>query len=188
MATREKLMTVEEFWAAYADKPYVLIGGRIVEVSPTGYKHGASTRRVAALLGDFVDEHGLGDVVGAETGFWLSEIDMKGADAAFICNEKLAFIIEPDKYLPFAPDLAVEVVSPSDSASDVQNKVALYLQAGTAIVWVIYPIQRTVVVHYPDNTAKTFGGDDTLDGGTILPGLAITVKALFPPPTTTKND
>ncbi len=181
MAIQEKLLTVEEFWAEYADKPYVLVGGRIVEISPVGYSRGAIRSRVAALLGDFVDEHGLGDVVGAETGFWLSEIDMKGADAAFISNEKLASITEPDKYLPFAPDLAVEVVSPSDSAGDIQNKVALYLQAGTAIVWVIYPQQRLVVVHYPDNTAKTFDEDDILDGGTVLPGLSITVKALFPP-------
>jgi len=64
MAGQEKLMTVEEFWELYAGKPYELVNGRITEMTPIGITHGGVTRRVGALLGAFVDEHGLGEVVG----------------------------------------------------------------------------------------------------------------------------
>src|SRR5688572_9785566 len=107
MVLQEKHLTAEDFWKQYAGQPYELIEGAAVERMPTGYLHGAVTRRVAALLGDFVDEHQLGDVVGAETGFRLSEQELRGADAAYISREKLATIKDPEKFLPFAPDLAV---------------------------------------------------------------------------------
>jgi len=73
MVVHEKSMTVEEFWAVYAGQPYELVEGRIVEVTPAGFSHGTITSRAAALLRAFVDAHGLGEVVGAETGFWLNE-------------------------------------------------------------------------------------------------------------------
>ena len=181
MVLQEKVMTVAEFWETYAGKPYELVRGRIIEIMPTGYSHGAVTRRAAAILGQHVDENDLGDVVGAETGFYLSETTMRGADAAFISKGNLAKITEPEKYLPFAPDLAAEVVSPSDTAADIQDKVDLYLDGGTQLVWVMYPDSRKVVAHYPDRTAKTFFDGDILDGGAVLPGLQFPVGDLFPP-------
>jgi Uma2 family endonuclease len=182
MVVDERVMTVEEFWAQYAGQPYELVEGRVEEVTPTGYLHGSVTSRTLAHLIGFVEQHGLGDVVGAETGFHLSATVMRAADAAFIGNEKLARITDPDKYLPFAPDLAVEVVSPGDTAADIQHKVDAYLQAGTALVWVIYPSLKKVIVYRPDGTARTIPEGGALDGGEVLPGLAIPVAALFPSP------
>jgi Uma2 family endonuclease len=182
MVLQERLLTVEEFWEQFEGKPYELIHGRIVEIVPTGYSHGAVARRVASLLGDFVDENNLGDVVGAETGFRLNARTMRGADAAFIKNTKLVQIKELEKFLPFEPDLAVEVVSPHDTASEILDKVKLYLDAGTVLVWVIYPELREVVVHYPDRSAKTFTEAENLDGNPVIPGLTVPVAKLFPKP------
>lgn len=181
MALQEKLWTVEEFWQQYAGKPFELINGRVIECHPKGYLHGAVISRIGAKLGSFVDDHQLGEVVSAETGFWLNKNTMRAADCAFINKEKVAQITEPEKFLPFAPDLAVEVVSPGDSAGEIQDKVDLYLDGGTALVWVIFPESQKVNVHYPDHTAKTFYHSDHLEGGSILPGLKLPIADLFPP-------
>ena len=180
MVIREQALTAEDFWATYAGNPYELINGKAVEMAPAGGMHGSITRRIGALLGDFVDDHELGEVFGAETGFRLGD-DLRGADAAFVTQARWETVTEPDKFVPFAPDLAVEVVSPNDTAADIHRKVVLYLTNGTRLVWVVYPELRQVVVHYPDQTAQTINEDQSLGGGEVLPGLKITVSKIFPP-------
>ena len=174
-------MTVEAFWEQYANQPYELIDGEVVAVVPAGLSHGFITSRIAAKLRQFVDEHDLGEVTGAETGFRLSSDTLRAPDAAFISHAKLTTVVEAEKFATFAPDLAVEVVSPNDAASDIQQKVDSYLEAGTALVWVIYPDLRKVVVHHPDGTARSVPYEGTLDGGEVLPGLQLPVADLFPP-------
>ena len=181
MATRSNLLTVETFWTQYADKPYELIEGEVIEVTPSGHLPGLIASRVIAQLRYFVDEHDLGEVYSSETGFQLSPNTMRAADAAFVKKDNLPRITEPEKYVPFAPDLAVEVVSPGDSASEIQNKVELYLAAGTSLVWVIFPDLKKVVVYQNTHKSETLSLADTLDGGAVLPGLNIPVSKLFPP-------
>jgi len=174
-------MTVEEFWKQYAGQPYELVNGEVVETVPTGYEHGSVQWRVASALGQFVVANKLGDVVGGETGLWLSPNTMRAADVAFIGNEKLATITERAKYLPFVPDLAVEIVSPNDTADEVERKVRMYLNAGTKLVWAVYPELRQVIVHHPDGTSKLVDENGLLDGGDVLPGLNLPVKEILPP-------
>jgi Uma2 family endonuclease len=115
--------------------PYELIGGVPVLISstrdatgkgaegvPTGYLHAAVEHLVSKRLGDFVERNPLGVIVTGEAGFQLGPNDLQGADVAFIANARLSAIKEPGKYIPFPPDLAVETVSPGDSASEVQKK------------------------------------------------------------------
>jgi Uma2 family endonuclease len=180
MAVQAKSMTVEEFWEHYAGKLYELVRVEIVQVTPTGISHGAVTRRIGTLLGVFVDAHGLGEVVGAETGFWLTPDTLRAPDCAYISTEKMSSLTEAERYAPFAPDLAVEFVSPGDTASDIRDKVDLYRAAGTRLVWVIYPALRKVDVYLPDGTAREVGAQGTLDGGDVLPGLQNAVKDVFP--------
>jgi Uma2 family endonuclease len=85
------------------------------------------------------------------------------------------------KYIPFAPDLAVEVVSQHDTAAEVQEKVDLYLNAGTRLVWLFYPSVEQVLVHRADRTSTTILQDGFLDGEDVLPGFKIAVADLFPP-------
>jgi len=181
MVLPEKIHTIDEFWQQYGGQPYELVDGKVVKMSPTGYLHGSITRRVSAILGAHVDTHQLGDVVGAETGFMLDDDTMRGADAAFIGRDKLKQITNPDKYLPFAPDIAVEVVSPNDTASDIKQKVSMYLEAGTSLVWIVYPSDESVMVYFPNRTSRELIHNDILDGGEILPGFSVQVSAFFPP-------
>lgn len=180
MAVVEERLTVEQFWMQYAGKPFELVHGRVAELTPTGFEHGAVTRRIGTRLGEFVDQHGLGEVVGAETGFWLGPDTLRAADCAFIRQERVEQITEPDKYVPFAPDLVVEVVSPGDSAAGIRDKVAQYRAAGTRLIWVIYPSLRRVDVYLPDGSAQEVSAEGTLDGSDVLPGLQIAVAGLFP--------
>ena len=185
MTDQTQLMTVDEFWALYADQPYELVRGKVVEVVPKVYAYESTASRVGRLLGSFVEAHDLGgDVVSAETGFRLSETTLRAPDVGFFSQAKLETITEDDCYLPFAPDLAVEVVSSDDSAdspADIQDKVALYLEAGTAILWIMYPDLQQVVVYRADQPAKTLARGGTLDGGDVLPGLTVRVSDVFSP-------
>lgn len=174
-------LTLDTFWQQYAGTPFELIQGELAQMEPTGVEHGAVTRRVGAKLGDFVDANVLGEVVGGEVGFRLSEDTLRAADCAFISREKMDSLVEPAQYAPFAPDLAIEVVSPHDSAIDIQTKVTQYLAAGSRLVWVIYPSLQSVIDYHPDHTNITYTIDATLSGGDVLPGLALAVKDLFGP-------
>jgi len=184
MAVQERALTVEAFWEQYAGQPFELVNGRVIEVPLAGFMHGAIINRTAALLAMFTDAHHLGEVVGAETGFWLGPHTLRGADCAFIRQAKVDTITEPDKYLPFAPDLAVEVVSPGDTAADIRDKVGQYRAAGTPLIWVIYPSLRKVDVYRPDGSAHEVDDGGTLAGDDVLPGLRIVVSDLFPPDAT----
>jgi Uma2 family endonuclease len=179
MVIREQTTTVEQFWEEYAGKPFELINGKVVAMSPAGGTHGAVINRIQFQLRLYIEEHPIGELFGAETGFRFGD-DLRGTDAAFVSLERWQTVTEPDKYIPFAPDLAIEVVSPNDVATEVRAKVDLYLTHNTRLVWIIYPAQRQVIVHYPDHTARTFTEDKVLDGGDVMPGLQVPVGKLFP--------
>ena len=83
------------------------------------------------------------------------------------------------KFLELAPDLAVEVVSPSDSANEIQEKVNEYLDVGVRLIWVVYPIQHTVTVYAADRAGRLLNEADTLDGGDVLPGFSLAVADIF---------
>ena len=84
----------------------------------------------------------------------------------------------PDEYFEGGPDLAVEIVSPGDDASDLRQKIQPYLDAGTSVVWVVYPRSRQIEVHTPDKTIRTLGVADTLDAPSLLSGFQLALRAL----------
>jgi Uma2 family endonuclease len=175
-------MTVDEFWARYADLPYELVRGEAIQVAPSGIQASVIGGNVFAALHAFVKANDLGVVTPADGGFQLTPHDLRAPDVAFITREKLQTLAEPEKFAPFAPDLAVEVVSPGNSASEIREKIDLYFAAGTRLIWIIYPDLRKVDAHSPDGTARSIGADGVLEGGELLPGLLIEVASLFPPP------
>ncbi len=180
MAVQQKLMTVEEFWEQYAGKPYELINGEVVETVPAGFEHGAIETITLMALGRFVEARQLGVVVSGEVGFQLAPDVMRAADVAFITSAKQAAIADKSRFVPFAPDLAVEIISPGERPAAIQLKVSQYLDAGTLLVWLLYPDVRKIVVYDAAGGIKTLDERDTLDGGDILPGLQLKVAELFP--------
>lgn len=191
--TQERTYTAADLWELshspeYANMRLELSEGKLIIMSPASYAHGKRANKFGRVIGDFVENHALGDVTGAETGFILYENPdpagkdtVRAPDVGFVSKARLAELTDKDLssgFFPGAPDLAVEVISPSESADDVQTKVDEYLQYGTKMVIVVYEKSKRIVVHTPEG-AKTLRGDDTLEGGDLLPGFAVKVSALF---------
>lgn len=151
------------------------------ETSPGGFEHGVIALNIAADLRRFVRTHRRGVVVAAETGFRLHRDPdtVRAADAAFVASDRLPPPADRRRFLDLAPDLVVEVVSPSDRAAEVVEKALSWLAAGTSLVWVVYPSQRLVAVHSTDGSVVHVGSEGVLDGSPVLPGLALPVADLF---------
>lgn len=186
MAIQEQILTVEEFWELcqqpeYANKQLELVDGRLVVMTPSSGMNAGIALAIGHYIYQFVKENDLGQATGADGGYVLYPDTVRVPDAAFIAKERI-----PDGefvFYPTAPDLAVEVISPSETASTVTFKNREYLEAGTRIVWNVYPKEKVVdVVTLADDGAlishqKTIS--DTLDGGEVLPGFSVPVAAIF---------
>ena len=161
-----------------------LVNGHLVEKS-MGVASSAVNRRVAKYLGNFVDEHRLGEVLDSEAGYQCFSHDpnrVRKPDASFVRNGRLPADGLPEGWFRIPPDLAVEVVSPGDVAYDLQDKLADYRSAGIPLIWVVYPNRRTVHV-YADGSEvpSVIHESDSLTGGDVLPGFSVKVADLFPP-------
>ncbi len=182
VATRR--MTVAEFeqWQLAWDDAgrYDLWDGEVIEMAPAGDAHGAIGTQVGYLVMEYVRRHGLGRTYMVETGFILDEVRQRvlGPDVAFVSRERMTQPPQPG-FFRGAPDLAVEVRSPSQSAREMDVKATGYLAAGTRLVWVVDPDRRTVTVYRPDRSPVELVLDGYLDGYDVLPGFRVAVAAIF---------
>lgn len=158
-----------------------LVAGSIVREPPPGSAHGGVAATVTARLWSFVRAHGLGGRVFGETGYVLATgpDTVRAPDASYLSAERLARAERRGPYLLGAPDLAVEVASPRDSAADVTEKAGEYLAAGARAVWVLDPKRRSVTVHRPGKKPETLGPAEDLYGEPVLPGFRVAVAELF---------
>lgn len=176
------LMTAEDLARITDDDcRYDLIRGELIRMAPAGGRHGNLAANIVGPLWAHVAQEQIGNVYIAETGFLLARDPdvVLAPDAAFVRSDRLPPEEEQDGFLPLAPDLAVEVVSPSDSSDYVTDKVMEYLDAGTSLVWVVQPRRRIVTVYTPDHIGRVLGEADELDGGDVLPGFRLPVTAIF---------
>ena len=182
MATTTKtLMTADELLDRSSELGRCeLIRGELIKTTPAGADHGDITMELARQIANHVRKHKLGKVYSAETGFILERDPdtVREADIPFVCADRV-----PDRPMPGffvgAPDLAVEVLSPNDRASEVAEKVDLWLRCGARRVWVVDPKRHTVIVHRDPKNAQTLHKDDTLDGEDLLPGFSLKVSDIF---------
>jgi Uma2 family endonuclease len=179
--TAVKPITIADVERLNDERRYDLIRGELVSMAPAHFRHGHIALRIGAKLLDFVTAHGLGQVCGAETGFILARDPdvLLAPDAAFVRAERLPPPEEQDRFLPLAPDLAVEVFSPSERRGMIERKVHEYLAAGVPLLWVVYPRQRTVTVYAAGREPRTLRGGDALDGGDVLPGFRLPLAEVF---------
>ncbi len=176
-------LTIEDFERLPEDGPYRtdLVRGRLVREPPAGSEHGRIGVALAVRIHRCVEEAALGEVFAAETGFILSAAGptVRAPDVAFVARDRVPPSGLPWGFFPGAPDLAVEIVSPSNSPVEVREKVMDYLDAGARAVWVVEPRSRTVAVHRPGHAPRTLDEDDVLDGGDVLRGLRLRVGEIF---------
>lgn len=183
MVVAEKLYTPEEFWEI-AQLPenelrrLELDEGEIVEMASSKPINTIIAGRVIYFLNAHVIPNDLGYISVPDGGYKLADKTVRQPDAAFVAKERLAKI---PRNFDFAPDLAVEVVSKNE---DVLKKVNEYIRAVTRLVWAIYPDEKMVYVFHPAGAGElrmqSFGVQDTLDGGDVLPGFTLKVSEIFP--------
>ena len=173
-------MTAEQLFQASDLGRCELVRGELIPMSPAGSEHGAIALQVGSILLAFVKAHGLGAVFGAETGFQITRDPdtVRAPDVGFIRAEAVGGKLPPG-FFPGAPDLAVEVLSPGDGASEVIATVEDWLGAGCHAVWVIDPKTCTVTVYHSSRKAMILTATDTLDGGDLLPGFHMPVARIF---------
>jgi Uma2 family endonuclease len=182
MSMTQTLITADELFAMPDDGfRYELVKGELRRMPPAGSEHGAISMNIALVVAQFVKAHNLGVVFGAETGFRIaSDPDtVRAPDLAFVRRERIPEGGLPRGFWPGAPDLAVEVVSPGDTYSEVEENVNDWLDAGTRMVLVLNPRTRMVTVYTSSVDVVRLTESDTLDGGEVLPGFACRVADLF---------
>ena len=168
-------MTLEEF-LAHDVEGYEYVKGELIPMPGTSLEHGSIGANVFRYLDRCVYEKQIGKVYFSETGFQVGERVLK-PDIAFLSNGRIPE--DRRKASPVPPDLAVEVVSPSDALDSVEEKAFAYLEAGTRMVWVLKPISRTVTVYRSRTEIKLLTCNDTLTGEDVVEGFSCEVAQLF---------
>ena len=171
-------MTLEEFLENGLEG-YEYVQGELIQMPATSVEHGLVGANVFLHLGPYVRENQLGAVFFAETGFRVGDRVLK-PDIAFLSTERIPE--ERRKASPVPPDLAVEVVSPTDIFDRVEEKAFAYLEAGTQMVWVIAPRSKAVMVYRSKTDIKLLTYNDTLSGEDVVEGFSCKVAKLFESP------
>jgi Uma2 family endonuclease len=160
---------------------YELVRGELRRLPLAGNVHGRVAVSVAWRLARHVKENRLGHVYAAETGFRLATNPdtVRAPDVAFVSRDRVEAVGEVEGFWPEAPQLVVEVISPGDSYADVEEKVFDWLDAGTKMVVVINPRQRSATVYKSPTNITALAEADVLDGGDIVPGFELEVREIF---------
>jgi Uma2 family endonuclease len=175
-------MTAEQLAAMPDDESRrELIDGELRMMSPAGNEHGRVAMRLGSLLDQFVRENSLGVVYAAETGFQLTRDPdtVRAPDVAFVRAEMLKSYAEFQGFLPFAPDLAAEVVSANDSFTKIEEKTLAWLAAGAKLVLIVDPGTCTVQAFRGAVQSMLLTEDDELDASDVVPGWRVKVSDIF---------
>jgi Uma2 family endonuclease len=182
MSTISSMTAEELFHRPDCQKHCELVKGELRRMSPAGGEHGIVALRIGAKLMAYVTAHDLGETMAAETGFYIERDPdtVLAPDAAFISKARMEEIGIPRAFIPGAPDLVVEVVSPGATAAEVDEKARMWLTAGARLVWNIRPLTRSVEVYRPSGAVEVLGADAALSGEDVVPGFECRIEELFP--------
>jgi Uma2 family endonuclease len=164
------------------EKEYEIVAGRPEEKAMGGARHGGIGARLLIRLGSYVEAQHLGGVYGPDTSFQIGPNE-RLPDIAFVAADRIPPEGEPQGMWPFAPDLAVEILSPTDLHEKVSGKIREYFAAGVRQVWLISPEFKTVTIYQSPTQVRMLTEEDDLSGDEILPGFRCRIRELFQPPT-----
>jgi Uma2 family endonuclease len=174
---QKKLLTAEEFLLLPEPENgshQELVRGEIITTAPPGGMHGVSCLKAGRRIGDFVERNDLGTVTSNDTGF----ITERGPDISFWSKERLPAV--PVGYIETAPDLLVEVLSPSNSSKQIRAKLKEYCASGVRLVWVIAPEDRTLTIYRIPDEGRVLHESALVSGEDVLPEFACRVSDLLP--------
>jgi Uma2 family endonuclease len=171
-ATEEDLLNTPD------DGIYELVDGEI-RLSPGGGRHGKTSMALVVLLGAFVKEHRLGHLMGPDTGHRMPGGNVRCPDVSFIASGRFPNEQVPDDFVSLSPDLAVEVVSPTDRPRWILDNVGEYLEAGVRLVWVIDPQKARATAYRSLTDVHEIGPDDDLEGADVVPGFRCRLREIL---------
>ena len=180
METAAKVWTDEELMALPKDGyKRELLQGELI-MSPAGSEHGMICVRLVVELEQYIRRHKLGALFDSSTGFRLDPESCLSPDVAFVSKSRLAGLKRPPRgFFPGAPDLVIEVLSPSDTAERMHEKLFQYFAHGARLAWVINPAERNALVYRSPEADRLLRVTDTLDGEDVLPGFRLPLAELF---------
>jgi Uma2 family endonuclease len=159
---------------------YYIVDGELFEdvSAPISSKTAA---RLNGFLFAFIHPRSLGELLGADGAYVLRESPdtVLIPDLSFVRADRMPPKDQQIQYFRFAPDIAIEVLSPSNRRADIDRKIGIYRAAGVPLVWLVDPFKQTVTVYAVGAEPRTLQGTDTLDGGDVLPGFALPLAQLF---------
>ena len=176
-----RLVTGEELLQHPEWGPCELIRGKVVPVCRPNSEHGVLMTELAARLWNHVKDKKLGKVFSGDSGVYLERNPdtVRGPDVFYLRAERLPDGRVPEQYMEVAPDLCVEIISPNDTWSDMNEKVDMYFAAGVALVWVIDPRTRKAHVYKHGRDARIIPSGGALSGEDILPNFTLKLEDLF---------
>ena len=180
MGGTKTLVTAAELETmSFPDERVELAQGELIRMPPAGLEHSYYGAGLVGDLRNFVKKHKLGIVVGPDAGFTLDENTVRSPDVSFITRARIEKVGMSRGFWPGAPDLAVEVFSPTDSKRDLFKKIQEYFRAGTRLVWVLFSDIHQVYVYRSPKEIRVLEESDTLTGDDLIPGFSIRVSDIF---------
>jgi Uma2 family endonuclease len=182
MTTAIQLFTADDLLRMPDDGfRYELLRGELKKMAPASHQHGRIIVNITTPLDQHVRSNNLGTVYAAETGFKIrtNPDTVRAPDVAFVSRERIEKVSDNEAYWPGAPDLAIEVISPNDIYTEVEEKVFDWLEAGAKMVVVINPRKRAVTVYRSLTDIVVLTEEDILEGGDVVPGWTILIRSIF---------
>lgn len=180
--TAKKVWTDEEFMALSKDgHRYEIVNGELVDMGNSGALHGNIAIILSSALFAVVNAQKLGALFDSSTAFKMKNGDKRSPDISFFARDRLQGMTElPTGFLEGAPDLAIEILSPSNTVEEIHDKLVEYFENGSRLAWIIHPNENYVLVYRsaqePDRLLKSV---DSLDGEEVIPGFSLPVADLF---------
>jgi Uma2 family endonuclease len=178
---QSKALTDEQFMALPEDDNlYEYVNGELIVVANSGVEHGYLALTLGYFLTGFVRSHRLGVTCDSSTAFKMKTGNKRSPDLAFIAKERLEGLKRlPKGFFEGAPDLAVEIISPNNTFTEIHNKLVEYFENGTRLVWVILPDEECVLVYHQPKPSKLLQVEDNLDGEGLITGFQLPLMELF---------
>ncbi len=148
-------------------------------IEMAGIQHAHIAANLTTELGLFLKTHKLGIVLGESASYWMKMRNSRRPDVSFIAKDRLPALPLPTSYFDGAPDLAVEVISPTDIWWEILERIDEYFSSGCRLVWLISPFDQTVMVYHPDGRRQFLQPGDSLDGEEVISGFTMPVAELF---------
>jgi Uma2 family endonuclease len=179
----QRTWTDDELLALPEGKFWQLVDGELIKMSPAGAEHGEICSRLLVTVGRHVRRRKAGRVYGSSTGFRLDADNCFPADVSLVKSTRIVSALpNPEKFVQGAPDLAIEVLSPTETIDWIERKIGLFFQFGTALIWFVLPRSRCVRVYTAAADCVTLQFSGTLSAEPVLPGLTIPVREVFEDP------